>query len=117
MSEIVVATLKRYNITPGGKVDKSFSKVEREGMKVEQSYVDLINNQTKQHGLFFEVDKKATEQWVKDFESNQEAMREKENIKKALAANVIKEAAEVSLETVKKQVKKGRPPKKSVDAE
>lgn len=56
--------------------------LERKGMKVEQSYVDTVNGNSKTNGKIFVVDEEATKQWKKDNAAHAEAKKEAEKKRK-----------------------------------
>ena len=104
---IVVADLHKLNnrVKEEYQVDGS-KQLERAGMKVEQSYVDHVNANSKVSGKLFIVDEKATEEWTKKRDENTEAKK----LRAAKEKLGITEQAEALIEK-SKAPRKGRPAK------
>ncbi|MDX1351256.1 MAG: hypothetical protein R3279_13455 [Putridiphycobacter sp.] len=117
--EIVVATKKRYNLSPSGKLQKQFVTTLREDMKVERKYVDVINQQTKFNGVFFEIDKDKTEAWTKEHNEHKAALKKADDMKKALALAQITNAATTASNTIVENIKpkRTRKPKTETNVE
>ena len=107
--KIVVATKKRYVLTPGGKIDKRFEETLRTNMKVSEDYVEMHNANTKINGVFFVVDEEKTAEYHKACEKVNADRNKQQEMKEALAFAKLEEAAGVAKQAVVS--KRGRKPK------
>ena len=93
--ELKIGTLKKYPVSATGKVDKDVQPKKERGPKVwTQKYIDSINDGTKSHGQFIDVDEKATKKYLEDLE---EAIKRREQVRKdqqVLEAATLARAAE-----------------------
>ena len=93
--ELKIGTLKKYPVSATGNVDKEVKPKEGRGPKVwTQKYIDSINDGTKVHGQFIDVDEKATNKYLEDLE---EAVKRREQVRKdhqVLEAATLARAAE-----------------------
>ena len=88
MSEIVVADKYRANRIDG-KYDVKNANLIRKGMKVLKGFIEDVNDQTSQNGVFFKVDKDATESFLTNQAENQEVKKAKAELSKVSATDLI----------------------------
>lgn len=99
--EIVVADKFRYPISAGGVVNKKGQpELKRKGLKIPRSTVKKAEETVDQNGVFYKIDQEATKEYHKASKKFNEAAAKKKEIKLALAANTIKQAADVSLQNL-----------------
>lgn len=72
-----------------GKYQKEGKKLLRSNAKMIKTSVDEANQNWQSSGRLYEIDEKATEQWRKDFEAQQEKKREIREVKEELKETIL----------------------------
>jgi len=70
---------------------KDNAQVIRTGMKVEETYVEDTNFDTKNNGVYFEIDEPATKLFCEEQKAKKEAKNLEKTIASSLTVDVIKE--------------------------